>query len=157
MTATEAASLLPVYGAGLEAELSLLKQLRGLADLQRDAIEDNALDRLRQIADERDRLMAGLVAIEAEIVPLRQALCEDRRIAQSLDGFRELVALHQAAGDLVRTILSSDVETVRALRDAELARRFATQLVDSGELTLAAYKRVIAPPLASAGLVDTRG
>jgi hypothetical protein len=44
-----------------------------------------------------------------------------------------------------------------ALRDAEAARRFAAQAIDAGETTLAAYRRVVAPPPASAAIVDERG
>jgi hypothetical protein len=43
------------------------------------------------------------------------------------------------------------------LREAEIARRFAAQAIEAGENTLAAYRRVVAPPLASASLLNKRG
>ena len=48
-------------------------------------------------------------------------------------------------------------QTMAALKEAEAARRFAAQTIDAGESTLAAYRRVIAPPPTSAAIVDERG
>lgn len=157
MTRDEAASAIAAYGAGLEAELALLRQLQRLAALQHEALAGSKLDLLPPIGDERERLMASLVEVEHQIKPLRQALAAARDQASATPGFDDIVALHRAAGQLVSTILSADQETTQALRDAEVARRFAAQAIEQGETTLAAYRRVIAPPLAGAALVDRHG
>jgi hypothetical protein len=44
-----------------------------------------------------------------------------------------------------------------SLREGELARRFAQDTLDQGETTLAAYRRVVNPPLANATLVNRKG
>ncbi len=44
-----------------------------------------------------------------------------------------------------------------ALANAELARRSAVAGLEKGETTLAAYRRVLAPPVASATLLKRRG
>jgi len=157
MTRDELASAIAAYGAGLEAELTLLRQLQRLAALQHEVIAGSKLDLLPPIGDERERLMASLVEVEHQIRPMREVLARAIDQASGAPGFGDVVALHRAAGQLVSTILSADQETTQALRDAEVARRFAAQAIEQGESTLAAYRRVIAPPLPGAALVDRRG
>jgi len=148
---------LAVYGPGLEAEVSLLHQLKRLALEQHDAMGHNDLRQLSLIAQDRERIMAALVKIEHELRPAREALAQQREEAASLDGFTDVAELHRIAQDLVATIVHSDQDVVRALQDAEVARRLAAQTVETAGSTLAAYRRVVAPPLMGAGLVDRRG
>ena len=61
------------------------------------------------------------------------------------------------AAALVSRIISADQETMAALREAEVARREATQAIEAGETTLNAYRRVINPSLSVPSLVDRRG
>lgn len=148
---------LTIYGPGLEAEVALLHQLRRLALAQREAMDQHDAQQLALVAQERDRIMAALVKIEHELRPAREALAAQRDAATSLQGFEDVVALHRVAADLVSSIVHSDEDTVRALQDAEVARRMAAQTVGTAGSTLAAYRRVVAPPLMGAGLVDRRG
>ena len=157
MTRDELARHLSVYSAGLEAELSLLRQVRRLSDLQREAGRAHDLDRLHAIADDRERLMRGVVEIEHEIRPVRLLLAEHRAIAITLGGYQDVATLHTLAGHLVNEIISSDGETMAALRDAEAARRLASQALETGENTLAAYRRVVSPDFTVPSLVDKRG
>jgi hypothetical protein len=157
VTREELTSAISAYGAGLEAELTLLRQLQRLAALQREATVGNEMGLLPSLGDERERLMANLVEIEHQIKPLRLALAAAVGDVVSRPGFGDVAALHRAASQLVSTILSADRETAQALRDAEAARRVAVQAIEHGETTLAAYRRVIAPPLAGAALVDRVG
>ena len=157
MTADELARHLSSYAAGLEAELSLLRQVRRLSDAQREAGREHDLARLHTIADDRDRLMRGIVTIEHEIRTSRQLLAEHRDVASALDGYTEVVALHRIAGTLVNEIISSDGETMAALREAETARRLASQALEAGENTLAAYRRVVSPDITTPSLVVKRG
>jgi hypothetical protein len=157
VTREELANTISAYGAGLEAELALLRQLQRLAALQREATIGNEMGLLPRLGDERERLMAGLVEIEHQIRPLRQALAGAVADAAGRPGFEDVAALHRAASQLVSTILSADRETAQSLRNAEVARRVAVQAIEHGETTLAAYRRVIAPALAGAALVDRVG
>lgn len=115
------------------------------------------LERLTCIADERERTMAGLVRIEHELKPIRYALATHREEAAALQGFADVVALHRRASDLVSTIISADRQSLQALQEAEVARLIAAQAIEAGENTLAAYRRILAPPLRGATLVRRRG
>ncbi len=145
------------YRAGLEAELGLLRVLQRLAGQLHDATLAQRFEEMTRIGGERERVMASLVALEAELKPVRIVLSARRAEASSAPGFEDVMTLHRKAAALVSGILSSDQETVDALREAELARRVAAQAIDTGESTLAAYRRVITPQLASAALVDRHG
>jgi hypothetical protein len=148
---------LAVYGPGLEAEVALLHQLERLALAQRDATDRHDVDQLSSLTQDRDRIMAALVTIEHEVRPAREALAAEQDKASELPGFANVVTLHRTAADLVATIVHSDQDTVRALQDAEVSRRLAAQTIGAAGSTLAAYRRVVAPPLTGAGLVDRHG
>lgn len=157
MTAEELSALIHEYRAGLEAELQLLEQLKSLADSQQAATHKHDHDRLADVTDERDRVMASLVTVEHELRPTRHRLAAAREQASQLSEFEQVVTLHRSAAELVTTIMSSDTASKAALEDAELARRMTSRAIEMGETTLAAYRRVIAPALSSAALVDERG
>ncbi len=157
MTTDEVVALIHDYRAGLEAELHLLHQLQALAKSQQAATREHELERLEDATDERDRVMASLVTVEHELRPTRQRLADARDLASLVPEFEHVVALHRTAAELVSTIVSSDAASKASLQDAELARRLASRAIEMGETTLAAYRRVIAPTVSSASLVDTRG
>ncbi|MCX6537721.1 MAG: hypothetical protein NT151_02110 [Acidobacteria bacterium] len=148
---------LALYGPGLEAEVALLHQLQRLALAQRDALDGQATDLLSRIAQERDRIMAALVTIEENLRTTRQELAANREAVAGMDGFAEIAQLHRTAADLVATIVHSDQDTQQALQEAEVARRFAADTLNVAGSTLAAYRRVVAPPVTGVGLVDRRG
>jgi hypothetical protein len=85
------------------------------------------------------------------------ARCRASRRRRNAAGDDAVAALHRRASNLVNSILSTDKQSLAALADAELARRSAIASVERSENTLAAYRRVLAPPVGSAGLVDRRG
>jgi hypothetical protein len=157
MTRAELEAAIASYGAGLEAELSLLRRLDSLAGREHQATLSDDLALVARISDERVRLMSGLLIVENEIKPLRPLLASHRQEAEALPGFVEVVALHRIASRLVSTILSADEETLRILHDASSARRDALAAIEHGGQTLAAYRRVINPPLSNAALFESRG
>lgn len=148
--------LITEYRAGLEAEIALLRHLAALAARERQVTESGQLDALHDITDARDRVMAALVALEAGLKPVRQALHVPASLSH-LPEFRELSALHQEAASLAEAIIAADAHSLDALRDAERARRFAAQALDKGESTLEAYRRVVMPDVAHATLVNRCG
>ncbi len=97
------------------------------------------------------------MTLEEALRGVRQTLVEHREQAMHIEGFESVAALHRDAAHLVGSILSTDRASLSALADAELARRSAVASLERGESTLAAYRRVLAPPVASATLVDKRG
>jgi hypothetical protein len=157
VTPSDLRPVIAQYRAGLEAEMALLRALEAVAVRQRDASRGANLDVLAAVTDERDRLMASIVTIEHQMKPIRLALLERRRDLEGSDDFHELAALHRAAAALVSTIVASDHDSLLALKEAELARRFAAQSLEQGASTLAAYRRVVAPHLAGARLVNRKG
>ena len=145
------------YRAGLEAEMALLYRLERLDTSRHDVSSHDGVIELAALADEREKVMANLVSIEHTLKPLRAQLVDARATLQDDAAFREVAALHQKAADLVARILASDGQSLQALKDAEHARRFAAESMEKGESTLAAYRRVVAPPLEGARIVNRRG
>ena len=145
------------YRAGLEAEIAMLHQLAALAEREREVTGGAALSVLDEISDARDRMMASLVAVESQLQPIRGRLLASIDAVKTLEGFHELAALHRTAAALAAQIVTADDHSLASLQEAELARRFASESLGKSETTLAAYRRVVTPPLANATLVNRRG
>lgn len=157
MTVVELGDALAEYRAGLEGELALLHQLDRVSASASEAERTDRLTGFAAVADERERLMASLVSLEHQLRPLRESLASHRERLQRLPSFAAVAALHRQAGDLVARILAADSQSLTALREAELARRFAATAIERGEATLAAYRRVVAPHQDGARIVNRRG
>jgi hypothetical protein len=157
VTDDEVSRLLDQYRAGIEAELNLLRQLAEVARDQREVTGTADFAAFGRVADARDAVMRSLVTIEEGMRTVRHALNEHRELATKVDGYDEVAARHREATHLVSLILSTDQQSISALADAELARRSAVASLERGETTLAAYRRVLSPPVASAKLVDKIG
>jgi len=157
VTAAQLIAALPDYTAGIEAELALLKQLRQLAFAQQDASQARKIDEVNRAGDARERIMAALVQLEHELKPIRLAIAARKEEAERIPGFAAIVALHQTAAGLVSDVLQADRNTLAELKSAEQARRTSAQAIESGEATLAAYRRVLTPVLGSTGLIDRQG
>jgi hypothetical protein len=153
----ELADVIREYRAGLDAELALLHRLERLDPSGHDAASHAGVFEIAALTDERAKVIAGLVEIEHTLRPMRVLLADARATLQDNPAFREVAALHRRAGDLVARILASDARSLQALKDAEHARRFAAESMEKGESTLAAYRRVVAPPLEGARIVNRRG
>jgi hypothetical protein len=145
------------YRAGLEAELALLARLERLDTSRHDARSHAGVIELAALADERESVMTSLVSIEHTLKPLRAQLVDARPELQGDASFEEVAALHRRAADLVARILATDNQSLQALKDAEHARRFAAESMEKGESTLAAYRRVVAPPAGGARIVNRQG
>lgn len=151
------APLVEQYRAGLEAEVALLRQLAAISTRQREAMQARNFDAFGAAADDRDAIMRGLVTLEDDLSDIRAELHAHRADVAARPEFAAVTALHREAAALVASILGTDQSSMSALADAELARRSAVASLERGESTLAAYRRVLAPPLSSATLVDRRG
>lgn len=156
MTRDDLTRLISQYRAGVDAELTLLRQLVDIAG-QQNVTTSGDLKAFARSADARDQVMRSLVVIEEGLRSVRQTLTEHRQQAAGIDGFEAVAALHREAAQVVSQIMATDQASLAALADAELARRSAVASLERGESTLAAYRRVLAPPVASATLVDRRG
>lgn len=157
MTRDDAARLLGQYSAGIDAELTLLRQLADVARSQREVTAAASFDAFNHVADRRDAIMRSLVTVEEGLRAVRVELTAHREVARTVDGYDEVVNRHREATDLVNAILATDQQSISALADAELARRSAMASLERGETTLAAYRRVLTPPAGGARLVDKVG
>jgi hypothetical protein len=157
VTSLELLPLVEQYRAGLDAELMLLHRLQAIAVDQRRASETDSTTDMQASLDHRDRVMATLVTVEHELKGVRQQLLKFREHLSDMPAFQEIVALHRQAAELVADIVAVDEDSVQALKNAEHARHLAAQTLEQGESTLAAYRRVVKPTLASATLVNRRG
>lgn len=157
MNDRDLADCLAQYRAGLEAEIALLGRLEVVAARQRGETARRDFERLGVEGEERDRLTRALVSLEEGLQPVRARLHSARDLVAHFVGYTEVLALRQKAGALVSRILATDEESMQSLADAELARRAAVASLEQGETTLAAYRRVLTPPLGHASLVDRRG
>lgn len=154
---TDPLPLVAEYKAGLEAEIAMLRRLVALAERGREVAQSRRLDALTEISDARDRIMASLVTVESQLQPIREALARQRERLVHLEAFAEVAALHREAAALATAIVDTDTDSLAALREADMARRFAAESLEKGESTLAAYRRVVMPSLANATLVNRRG
>ena len=157
MTSEPLASLLEEYEAGLHAELQLLAELEALALRQRDTTLARDYDAFNREAETRERVTRGLLTIEAGLRPVRERLAARRDEASTLPHYGRVLARHQAAEALVTRILGMDRESLKVMTEAESARKLALAGIEHGEMTLAAYRRVLAPAVSSATLFNTRG
>ncbi|MDP1569109.1 MAG: hypothetical protein Q8L86_03825 [Vicinamibacterales bacterium] len=151
----EVAQALATYGAGLDTMMDLLDQLERLSRAQREASRTHDLVALQRHGDERDRVTALVVALEADLAPWRRRLSAARDEAATLPGFPSIASRHAQVRALVARVLGTDESSLGALRDAEAARRFHAQAVETGEQTLAAYRRVVSPTRHTPALIDT--
>jgi hypothetical protein len=156
VTVEELRPVIAQYRAGLEAEMSLLRRLRALALAEHQEAPTPG-EALTDIVDQREAVMASLVAIESQLKPLRATLVDHRDPLAEVPEFQAVSVLHQDAAALVAAIVGSDQESLTALQQAETTRKFAADAVEKGENTLAAYRRVVTPRLAQATLVNRRG
>ena len=98
MTPDELVRLLQQYRAGLEAELTLLHQLREVSDRQQTVTREGNFTAFDEAADGRDAIMRSLVTLEEALRGVRQTLVEHREQAMHIEGFESV-----AAGPLVRS------------------------------------------------------
>jgi hypothetical protein len=157
MTRDALVQALRTYGAGVDAEILLLDQLHDISASQRQITDSHDVESLRRATERREQLLAHLVTLEHDLKPLRESIARHRDAAMQLPGFAAIAERHRRAAETVATILTVDEETLARLREAETARRFAARAIEVGENTLAAYRRVVAPTLTSASLIDRRG
>lgn len=157
MTTRQLTEALTQYEAGLDTALVLLRQLDAAARKQHVAASDRRLDQLSVESDERDRLTRSLVTVDQQLAPLRTVLNAHTNAIADLPGFARVRILREETAALVQSILAIDGESIRALADAELARRAELAGLDQGGATLGAYRRALTAPIGHATRLNQRG
>ena len=148
---------LAAYAAGLDTEIACLQQVSALAREQRDAWTRGQLTPLGSLAARRAALMHELSAIETQLAPLRDRLLLEPVRVRQRPGYAAAEARSRDAQALVTWLMDADRSFLIDLETTLEARRREVQQLETGGATLAAYRRVVVPTVASAGLVDRRG
>lgn len=148
-------TVLADYRTGLDAELALLAQLEQVAIRQHALPQPAPPEPLTGLALERERHLTALTALEQQVQPLRQHIATHLTDARQSPGFAGIAERHRRASDLVARILHLDDESLDVLTRADTERRAAAHSLETGEATLAAYRRILQQP--SAGLFTQRG
>ena len=149
--------LVVAYTAGLDAQMAILAQVEGLATEQRATWSRNELLPLGGLATRRAALMHELAAVEARIAPLYDRLRADLERALRTPGYGVAEARRQEARGLIYRLMAADRKLLTDLETSLESRRRESHTIDTGNATLAAYRRVVVPTLGSAGLFDQRG
>jgi len=150
-------TVLADYRTGLDAELSLLGDFEELATRQRALPHPAPPETLTHLALERQRLLAALAAFEQQVQPMRQQIGTHLVAARQSPGFAGVADRHRRAAEIVARVMAMDDESLRILERADADRRTAAHSLETGEATLAAYRRILQQPPPSAGLFDQRG
>jgi hypothetical protein len=148
---------LDAYAESLVPELDLLRALIGCSSDQNHAAATGDLPALARATLERQRVMDEFLALETAVRPMRDSIAQTLAAARALPGFWNVNEVHREAERLFAALRDKDAETAASLRQLDDVGRSDAQRLEAGELTLAAYKRVVAPPPSSAELVDRRG
>ena len=156
MTA-DLATALADYRTGMDAELQVLAQLESIAARQHALPHPPSSEDLTTLGLERERHLSALSGLEQQIEPLRALVAARLDVARTLPGFAGVAERHRRAAEYVAAIMRLDAESLQALQRADQERRTAAQNLEAGEVTLAAYRRVLQQPQPSAGLFDERG
>jgi hypothetical protein len=145
------------YTAGLDAEIALLHQVEALAGEQRAVWARDELLPLGPLATRRAALMHELAAVEGRIAPLRDRLRGDLERAMRTPGYGAAETRREEARTLAHRLLAADRKLLTDLETLVASRRQEAHDLDTGNATLAAYRRVVVPTVDSAGLFDQRG
>lgn len=148
---------LAAYTAGLDAELAILHQVEALAAEQRAVRSRNELLPLGPLATRRAALMHELAAIDTRIAPLRDRVRTDLNRARRCPGYDAAEARRAEVRALAATVVAADRQFLLDLEATLEGRRREVHDLDTGGATLAAYRRIVVPDVASAGLFDSRG
>jgi hypothetical protein len=137
--------------------LAALERLAVLAKAECDAAARNDVDGIGCVSRDRLGLMAEIEPIAHGLEQARSRIVGHLELARASGHFPTVVSRHREGERLVDAILALDRDTLASLDLASRHRRDVALSIETGEATLAAYRRVIAPPPLSAGLVDQRG
>jgi hypothetical protein len=148
---------LALYVDRLDRQLALLRELATLSAVQHAAARDGDAEALGSATASREGVVRELLDLDRDIEPARARFLPQDLDHTSPESAEPIVARHQEVRALVDVILDTDQSTLRALERTEASRRSAAQVIEAGEATLAAYRKVVAPPPTAAGLVDRRG
>jgi hypothetical protein len=148
---------LDAYRRGLEAEVPLLESLARTASDQFEASLNGDAVTLAACAARRESLMESLLVAETDLQRLRALVAANLPSAEPLEGFDAVQRLHRIAEHWIDEVQGHDIRTRAQLQQRELTRRAAAHTLDTGEATLAAYRKTLSPTAVRSSIVDRLG
>jgi hypothetical protein len=145
------------YSLQFAEELRLLRVLLDCSRTQQQAAAARDVDLLGRATRARDEAMTALQESERCVAEGRTSLVREMAAGRTSTAGLKALAQHREAQALIAQLAQQDEDTKRALEELLNEARIGTQAAEAGEVTLAAYKRVVAPSPGSAELVDQRG
>lgn len=134
-----------------------LTSLLDCAQSQETAARAGDFAALEDATARRREIMQDVAAIDAELQAARARFASDAVAFRACPRFAEIDQVHGRARDLVASIASRDERVQAALTHARDRAGADAHQLEMGGTSLAAYRRVVAPPPDSAELVDRRG
>lgn len=150
------ADTLAAYRHGLEAQIHLLETLADIAARQRDACLRVDAAALADACIERDRVMEMLFGLEAVQRPQRDRIVEALPAARRLDLFETVSRLHRRAEACLAELDRRDAATRAQIEQSDMARRASATALETGETTLAAYRKILSVESRSS-ILNSRG
>lgn len=151
------AAVLADYRSGLTIQIQKLGELLEQSRQQHVAIRQSEVELLAAATQRRETVMAELRGLEERLAPVRSGIAAALHRFRHAVGFEAASGLHQQAALLLNQILEEDEAIRGALASSDATRRCDVQTLDAAGATLAAYRRIVAPPTPSAALVNRRG
>lgn len=145
------------YARRFATGVGLLGRLIERSREQCDAASSRDLQSLARATLDRHDAMEALLELERLIGPGRALLVSHIGSGHTSPGCADVLAMHTEARRLVAELADQDARTRSALDTLRAEAHAGAQEAEAGEITLAAYRRVVAPPPSSAELVDRRG
>ena len=154
--AADTTTALHRFIAGMRDEIRTLDLLREVAREQRAAsVPDSGID-LATLVHRRQDIEDELHRLEQTVRPLRAALGAPGVVLEVGDR-ATCDAIKDQARQAVADILEIDRDTLAALLAARDTRQARLQHLDTGEATLAAYRRTVRPTTAPKELINQVG
>jgi hypothetical protein len=149
--------LLESYCQRFDQVLGHLTALLDCAASQEHALANGDLVALQGAADRRRDIMQTLASADAPLQAAREVFAAGDDALRDNARFADVTELHARARTLVAAIAAKDERIQAGLQGVLDHARADSQRLEKGGATLAAYRRIVAPPLDSAELVDRVG
>jgi hypothetical protein len=161
MTDSQAAgaqrAVLNHYCESFRTLLGHLASLRDCAESQEAAAQAGDFAALEHATAARREIMQAIARIDDGLLATRALLAPATSTLRTVPRFAEVDQLHACARDLIASIAARDERVQAALTHARDRAGADAHQLEMGGTSLAAYRRVVAPPPDSAELVDRRG
>lgn len=156
-TAGTPEAVLDHYCESFRAIVELLTSLLDCAERQEAAAHAGDFDTLERVTARRRDIMHAIASADGALQATRAQFASDASPLPLHPRFADVQELHSRARSLVTEIGARDEHVQAALARARDRAGADAHQLEVGGTSLAAYRRIVAPPPDSAELVDRRG